>query len=623
MVREKIVSAPEALASIKKGSRVFIGSGCGEPQYLAESLVEQADRLYDVEILQVLSVRAQGYATEKLQKHFRVKNFFAAGRGAREAVWEGRAEYIPMFMSRVPKLFNERLVELDCAMIQVSPPDDHGYLSLGVAVDAAPEAVRAADLVIAQINPNMPVTLGESFIHISDVDWLVEHEEPLLEVEQPVLTERDLLVGGNVARLVDDGATIHAGLGRLPTAAIKAMRDKKDLGVHTDMLTDAYMGLIQSGVITNRRKEINTNRIVASYALGTKKLYKYLHMNPFVEFLPVSRTNDPMLIGNHHNMISIHEAMEVDLTGLICSSSKGNRVYSGIGGVVDFMRGVFRSKRGKFIVAVHATNRDESESNIVPAISPRSGLMASRAAAHYIVTEFGSVNLEAKSIHDRVVALIEIAHPKFREELYNQAREEGLLSRGDPITLFKPVVYPQDLERTFDVNNEIMNVRPAKAQDLRAIQEFFYGMNDRDIHFRFLRSMKAFPRQEIAAIANIDYHNRMTILVLKGEFGFEHVVAIGRYRAIEDRMVEVDVAVAEDYRRFGIGRRLMKYVFEIAEHKGFKGVVAYIAHDNPKTLNLIKTMGYKARAALNMGTFEVRMLFSEPVDEPDIEIVYQ
>lgn len=623
MYMGKLMTAEEALSGIKKGSRVFIGSGCGEPQYLEEKLTDQADKLYDVEIIQVLSTRAQGYSSARLEKHFRVKNFFMAGRGAREAVWEGRAEYIPMFMSRVPRLFSEKLVELDCALVQVSPPNVHGYMSLGISVEAAKEAIAAADLVIVQVNPNMPVTLGNSFIHISEVDAVVERKEPLEEVPRPLLTEKDHLVGGNVARLVEDGSTIHAGLGQLPNAALEAMKNKKDLGVHTDMLTDAYLGLIDHGVITNRCKGVNPNRMVASFCLGSRELFDFVHMNPFVELHPVIYTNDPFLIGNHERMVSIHEAMEVDLTGMTCATSHGNRIFSGIGGLVDFMRGVFRSKKGKFIMALHAASEDESESRIVPVLGPGAGLLASRAAVHYVVTEFGSVNMEAKSLHDRAVALIEIAHPKFREQLFNRARDEGLLSTGDPISLFKPVVYPQELEQTFSVEGENLQFRAAKATDIRAIQEFFYRMNDRDIHFRFLRSMRAFPRQEMAAMANIDYHNRMTILVLKGEFGFERVVAIGRYQAVDQgELAEVDVAVSEDYRRRGLGRSLMKYVFQCAESRGFKGVIANVAHDNPKILNLVKSMGYKARAKLNLGVYEITMMFDQKVDEPDFKILY-
>ncbi|MEW6265669.1 MAG: GNAT family N-acetyltransferase [Thermodesulfobacteriota bacterium] len=615
-------TAAEALAAIKKGSRVFIGSGCGEPQHLVENLIELAGRLYDVEIIQVLSVRDPGYTSERLGEHFRVKNFFVAGRGAREAIWEGRSEYIPMFMSRVPRLFTDRLIELDWALIQVSPPDAHGYMSLGIAVDVAKEAAAAANMVIAQVNPAMPVTLGDTFVHISEVDAMVFHEEPLLELPDPVLNETEGLIGGNIARLVEDGATIHAGLGHLPQAALQAMTDKKDLGVHTDMLTDGYLDLIRRGVITNRLKSVNPNRIVASFCLGTRALFDFVNLNPFVELHPVIKTNDPYLIGRHENMVSIHEALEVDLTGQVAASI-GHRIYSGVGGLVDFLRGSFRSKGGKFVIALRSTDEDEGRSRLVPLVSPGSNIVASRAAAHYVVTEFGSVNLQAKSLHDRAVALIEIAHPKFREELYSRARDLGLLSHGDPISLFKPVVYPHQLEKTIIFGGESFLFRPARAADLRVIQEFFYGLTDRDIHYRFLRTLKAFPRKEMAAMANIDYRNRMTILVLKGELGFERVIGIGRYMAVDrGDLVEVDVAVASDYRRRGLGRTLMKYVFEIAEKKGFQGVVAYVAHDNPSTLKMIKTLGYRAVATLNLGVFEVILKFSEPVDQPNLEIVY-
>lgn len=621
---EKVCSVEDALSRIKKGNRVFIGSGCGEPQFLVEQLGRRAQNLFDVEIIQVLSARGTGLGvTEQIGDHLKVKTFFIVARDAREAVWEGRAEYTPIFMSQVPRLFTQNLLELDCAIVQVSPPNAHGYMSLGIAVDVAKEAVAAADLVIVQVNPAMPVTLGDSFIHLSDVDVVVEREEPLLELPDPLLNENDYMIGGNVAALVEDGATIHAGLGSLCKAALESLKGKKDLGVHTDMLTNSYLELIRQGVVTNRKKEINQNRIVASYCLGGRDLFDFVHMNPFVEFHPISYTNDPYRIGQHDHLVSVHEAMEVDLTGLICHSSRGNRVFSGVGGIVDFMRGTYRSQRGKFVVAIRATSPDGRESHIVPTITPGSGILASRAAANYVVTEFGSVNLMGKSLHDRAVALIEIAHPKFREELFSQAQESGLLSHGDSISLFKPVVYPRDLEKPMDVDGESLTVRPAKAKDLRAIQEFFYGLNDRDVHYRFLRTMKAFPRNKMAAMANIDYHTRMTILVLKGEMGFERVVAIGRYMATdESSLAEVDVAVAEDYRKKGVGRKLMEYVFQVAKDKGFDGVLAYVAHDNPVTLKLVKSMGYKARATLNLGTYEIEIRFRDKVDEPTLEIVY-
>ncbi|MBA4394280.1 MAG: acetyl-CoA hydrolase, partial [Desulfobacca sp.] len=472
---EKKVTVDEALNLIKKGSRLFIGCGCGEPQFLVANLVARADTLYDVEILHVLSARDPGYTASTLGGHFQVQTFFMASRGARESVWEGRAEYTPIFMSDIPRLFNDRRLEIDYALIQVSPPDANGYMSLGVAVDVAKEAIEAAGTVIAQVNPAMPVTLGDSFIHVDEVDALVEQEEPLLEVARPPLTEIDLVVGRNIARLVEDGSTIHTGLGHLPAAALLCMKDKKDLGIHTDMLTNSYLDLIRSGAVTNQKKEINRKKVIASYCLGTRELFDFVHLNPFVEFHPVAYTNNPTVISQHQQMVTIHEAMEVDFTGLVCTSAHPNKIFSGIGGLVDFMRGTWQAKKGKFIIALRSISSDGQCSCIVPTLPSGSGLIASRAAVGHVVTEFGSVNLHAKSFKDRALALIEIAHPKFRQEFLNRARDEGLLSRGEPITFLTKAIYPQELEKKVPFDSQILLLRPAKPTDVRAIQEFFYG----------------------------------------------------------------------------------------------------------------------------------------------------
>jgi len=623
MFEEKWITADEALSRIKKGSRVFIGSGCGEPQYLVERLVKQAERFYDVEILHVLSIRDPGYTATGLSGHFRVQTFFVAGRGAREAVWEGRAEYIPIFMSDIPRLFNERRLEIDYALIQVSPPDKNGYMSLGIAVDVAKEAVEAAGIVIAQVNPAMPTTLGDSFIHAREVDFLVDKEEPLLEVGIPHLSETDLAVGRNVARLVEDGATIHAGLGHLPSAALVCLKDKKDLGIHTDMLTDSYLGLIRSGAVTNEKKEIHRKKIVASYCLGTRDLFDFVHLNPFVELYPVAYTNDPNVISRHERMISIHEAVEVDFTGLVCASSYRNRIYTGTGGLVDFMRGTSRSPQGRCIVTLHSLTPDGQCSGIVPSITPGSGLMASRAAVQYVVTEFGWTNLHGKSLRDRTIALLEISHPKFRQELLGRAQMEGLLAHGEPITFSTQGLYPTDLEKKIIRRGQPILLRPAKHTDLRSIQEFFYWLSDRDVYYRFLRSMQAFPREEMAAMVDIDYHYRMTILAITGELGFEKIVALGRYIADPAQgLPEIDIAVGQDYRRLGLGQAVLEVLFETARDKGFQGFWALVDYDNPRMIMLLKKMGYNMRATLDHGVYEIEILFEEKSEEPSFVVTY-
>jgi acyl-CoA hydrolase/L-amino acid N-acyltransferase YncA len=623
MVQQKKVTIDEALETVKKGSRIFIGCGCGEPQFLVENLVARADKMYDVEILHVLSIRDPGYTAARLGGHFRVQTFFVAGRGAREAVWEGRAEYIPVFISDIPRLFKDRRLEIDTVFIQVSPPDKNGYMSLGIAVDVAKEAIEAAGKVVAQVNPAMPVTFGDSFIHISEVDYIIEQEEPLLEAAPPHLSERDLLIGRNVARLIEDGSTIHADLGHLPAATLHCLKDKKDLGVHTDMFTPLYLDLIRSGVITNRKKEINRKKVVASYCLGNKELFDYVHLNPFVEFYPIAYTNNPAVIGQHERMISIHEAVEADFTGMVCASTRQNKIFSGIGGLVDFLRGTWQAKKGKFIMALHSISSDGQDSCIVPFLAPGSGIVASRAAVGYVVTEFGSANLHAKSLRDRALALIEITHPKFRQAFLTRAKDEGLLSHGEAITFQTAAAYPHDLERSITVGDEVMVIRPAKATDVRIIQEFFYGLNDRDIYFRFLRSRRAFPREEMAAMADIDYHNKMTLLCLSGEVGFEKVISICRYISVARKdLAEIDIAVAEEYRKMGIGRAMLERLFAIAQEKGFKGIMANVDYDNPNILHLLKQMGYNLRATLDHGVYEIEILFEEKSDDPSFVITY-
>jgi acyl-CoA hydrolase/ribosomal protein S18 acetylase RimI-like enzyme len=623
MMTNKEVSVDEALHLIKKGSRIFVGCGCGEPQYLIKNLVAMAEELYDVDILHVLSIRDPGYTAAILGGHFRVKTFFVAGRGAREAVWEGRAEYTPVFISDIPRLFNDRRLEIDYALIQVSPPDDNGYMSLGISVDVAKEAIEAAGTVIAQVNAQMPVTFGDSFIHMDEVDALVYHDEALLELPRPIYSDLDLAVGRNIARLVEDGSTIHTGLGLLPAAALFCLRDKKDLGIHTDMLTDGYLDLIRSGAVTNREKEINRKKAVASYCLGTMELYDFVHLNPFVEFYPLAYTNNPMVIGQHQRMISIHEVMEVDFSGLVCTSTDRDKIFSGIGGMVDYMRGTWQSKNGKFILALRSISSDGQSSNLVPTLPAGAGVVASRAAVGHIVTEFGSVNLHAKSIKDRALALIEIAHPKFRQEFLNRAKDDGLLSHGEPITFLTQAIYPQELEKKITFDGQVMLIRPAKHADVRAIQEFFYSLSDRDVYFRFLRSMRAFPREEMAAIADVDYHYRMTLLCLVGEVGFEKVIGIGRYITKPGKeLVEVDIAVSENYRRMGVGKALVGNLADIAKEKGFKGISAYVSSENPRTIHLFKKLGYDMRATLDHGVYELEILFEEKTEEPSFVVTY-
>ncbi|NTU60598.1 MAG: acetyl-CoA hydrolase/transferase family protein, partial [Deltaproteobacteria bacterium] len=375
--QHKLVSRDAAISRIRRGGRIFIGSACGEPQGLVEGLAHRGTGLGDSEILHILTLGVAPYADEKFSHQFRHNAFFI-GDNTRRAVAEGRADYTPVYLSELPSLFRTKKIRLDAALIQVTPPDRHGYVSLGVSVDVTKAAVESAPLVIAEVNPNMPRTLGDSFVHVDAIDALVDHPSPVIEYLGPVPNEVAVRIGKNIAKLVDDGSTIQIGIGAIPIASAQALRDKKDLGVHTEMFSDWLLDLYQAGAITNRKKTLHRGRAVASFCMGSRALYDFIDNNPMVEFHPSEYTNDPYIIMKNEKMVAINTALEIDLTGQVCSDSIGHQFYSGIGGQVDFVRGAARSPGGKPIIALPSTARKGAVSTIVPQLSPGAGVVTTR-----------------------------------------------------------------------------------------------------------------------------------------------------------------------------------------------------------------------------------------------------
>ena len=433
---DKLKSAAKAMQLVRRGHRVFIGSGCGEPQHLVRALEQVAIELADLEVLHLLSLGRTSYTDETFRDKVRLKSLYVAS-GSRQAVTEGRADYTPIYLFDVPELFHSGHTPIDVALIQVSPPDKHGYCSFGIAVDIVKAAAANANVVIAQVNPRMPRVLGDSYIHLRDMDAIVEHEEALLEMEPPLMNETAHQIGKQVANLIEDGSTIRAGVGSVSNAALYSLEGKKDLGVHTDMLTDGYLHLVERGVITNTRKTLHPKKIIASFCMGSRKLYDFAHNNPMVEFHPIEYTNDFSVISKNEKMVSINSALQVDLSGQICADSMGYSIYSGVGGSVDFIRGATFSKEGKSLIVLPSTTLDARESRIVPHLSEGAGVVITRGGVHYVVTEFGAVNLHGKTVRERALALINLAHPKFREELLAAAKglryiyEDQLLPPGE------------------------------------------------------------------------------------------------------------------------------------------------------------------------------------------------
>jgi len=415
--KHKMRSADDALSCVQSGMRVYIQPGCAEPETLVEALMRRGPEVYDVEIVHMMTMGCAPYVAPEMAGHFRHNAMFI-GPNVREAINDGRADYTPIYLSEIEDLFISGAMPIDVALIEVSPPDSHGFCSFGVGVDTTLTAAKCARYVVAQVNNQMPRTYGDSFIHVNEIDSIVESSRPLCAMKTHPVTDLHVAIARNVAGLIDDGAVLQTGIGGIPDAVLPFLMDRKDLGVHSELVADGVIPLIEAGVLTGARKNFKPRKIILGFALGTPALFDFLDNNPIFEFHPTAYTNDPLLIARNDNMVAINSALQIDLTGQVCSDSIGNQFYSGIGGQVDFLRGAAHSKGGKPIIAISSTAKNGAISRIVPTLSPGAGVVTSRGLVRYVVTEYGVAYLHGKSIRERAKALIEVAHPKFREELY-------------------------------------------------------------------------------------------------------------------------------------------------------------------------------------------------------------
>ncbi len=426
--KQKVLSSDDALKVVKSGDKIVVQPGCAAPMELIRALVRKKDELMDVIIYHILIVGDLPYTKPGMEKHFKHKAFFIGGN-VRKAVNEGRAEFIPIFLSEVTLLFKHGIISPDIALINVSPPDEHGYCSYGIDVGNIKTPAEKSKIIIAQINNKMPRGLGNSFIHISKIDFIVEHNEELMELPQvdpnassEVLAAYDK-IGQYIAEMIEDGSTLQLGIGAIPDSVMKYLKNHKDLGIHTEMFSDGIVELVEEGVINGEQKTLHPGKIIAGFVLGTRKSYDFLDNNPIIEFHPQEYVNDPFIIAKNDKMIAINSAIEIDLTGQVCSDSIGTKFYSGIGGQVDFIRGAAHSEGGKPIIALPSITKDGKISRIVPILKQGAGVVTSRGDVHYVVTEYGVANLFGKSIQERAKALISIAHPKFRDELTEFAKK--------------------------------------------------------------------------------------------------------------------------------------------------------------------------------------------------------
>ncbi len=430
--RAKRVSPEAALRVVSAGMRVYIHPGCAEPEVLVEALLAEAPRLHDVEIVHIMTLGSAGYVAPEMAGHFRHNAMFI-GANVREAVNEGRADYTPIFLSEIESLFESGQMPIDVALIQVSPPDPHGFYSFGVDVGTTLTAARMARHVVAHVNDQMPRTYGDSFVHVSELDAVVEVSRPLCELPPSEISPVHRAIARNVASLIEDGDTLQLGIGSLPDAVLAELGGRRDLGIHTEMVSDHVIPLIEAGVINGRRKTFHPRKVILGFLLGTRKLFDFVAENPIFEFHPTAYTNNPALIARNDRMVAVNSALAIDLTGQVSADSLGTYFYSGIGGQVDFIRGAAQSRGGKPIIALPATAKNGTLSRIVPILAAGSGVVTSRGLTRYVVTEFGIAYLHGKTIRQRAEALIEIAHPNFREELYEYCERTRWLERALPL----------------------------------------------------------------------------------------------------------------------------------------------------------------------------------------------
>ncbi|MCK5542230.1 MAG: GNAT family N-acetyltransferase [Desulfobacterales bacterium] len=587
---QKAISAEEALKKIKNGSRVFIGTGCGEPQKLIRTMIEDETN-QDIVLYQMFSSTLADYVNDQsFLARFSIKLFFISVY-MRQAAYDGKIDYLPIYLSQIPGIFASQEIGLDVALVQVSPPDEFGFCSLGISVDITLSGLKNATMVIAQVNPAMPKTMGDSFVHVDEIDYLVFHQEPLVEASPGKKNQKVIeRIGHYVKQLVPDGATIQIGFGHLPDAIAPFLKDKKDLGIHTQVITDGLLPLFKAKAVTNRNKSYLPDRVVASLCMGSKELYQYVDNNPMFYFKSSEFVNDPNVIAKNDNFISISSALEVDLTGQICTDSKGYLFYSGIGDQVDFIRGSSMSKGGFSIIVIPSTAQNGEVSRIVTHLSEGAGVATTRGDIDIVVTEYGIAELRRKSIYQRVMELVQIAHPKFRKELIEEAKKRRYIFIDQLSPTCQDLLFLDDYKSSMKLKNgSNIEFRPLLPSDEFESRNFYYSLQEDSIYYRFFNKRRVFSREMLQKEwSGVDYKKNMTIIGLMQLGRRKRIIAIGSYAEVENNMAEVAFLVKEELHGMGVATHLLDVLENIAKKNSFTGFTAIVLAENSKMIKVFK-----------------------------------
>src|SRR5215475_8904893 len=581
----KLVSAERATSAIRAGSRIYIGTGCAAPHSLLAALEAMNPGPPDLEFVSFLTTSALPQVEGASRTHYGHRTYFV-GSEMRGLAASGQLDYVPISLEEVPRLLTSGRLSIDVALLQVSQPDARGFVSLGVSVDLAPAILSVARMVIAEVNPAMPRTHGDSFVHLDRFDALVKVDTPVAEYLHPKIGEIAEHIARYIASIIDDGSTLQIGLGRVPNEALRYLKDRRDLGIHSDVITDGIMDLVEAGVVTGRRKTRHRDRIVASYCLGTRRLYDFVDDNPRLAFLPIDQVCDPEEVAANARMVSITQAFALDLTGQVCVDQFEGEFYGGVSTQAAFIRGAGRSPGGKPIICLASTTEDGA-SRIKPMLEAGDGVGITRSDVHYVITEYGIAYLFGKSIRERALALIEVAHPRWREMLLTSAKQLGYV-RSDQY-LASQAAYPVHEECVVSLKDDLkILIRPARAGDAGALQALFHRLPPDDVYTRFFRHVRSLTYRELQTLCNVNHETEVAFMAVTGPRENEEVVGSACYFLNPTtNLAEVAFMVSPKWQGAGVGKALQARLLEYGMSRGVRGFVADILPRNASMLRLI------------------------------------
>jgi acyl-CoA hydrolase/ribosomal protein S18 acetylase RimI-like enzyme len=611
---DKFTTENSVFRNIKRGNKVFIGTGAGEPRHLVRSLMDYLNHnpaaFFDVDIYYVWTLPDDSnYFYKKYKQNFRMASCFI-GDLNREAINKGDADFTPIFTSKIPEMFDRNYFPIDIALIQTSLPDEHGYLSLGVSVDVTKTAVENAGMVIAQVNANMPKVHGDGFIHINDIDYIIPYDEPLPEYDPKEESEVVDQIGRYVASLVRDGDTIQIGYGNIPFSILPSLGNKNNLGVHSEILTDGVIELMKKGVVDNLKKTINKGKTIGSYCMGTQATYNYIHNNPAIELKRLDYVNNPMTIARHDNMTAINTVLQIDLTGQASSESLGNVFYSGMSGFANFMRATPLARKGKTIIALKSTTRDGKVSKILPNLLEGSGVSLHRADVQYVVTEYGIAYLQGKNLRERAMELISIAHPDFRPWLIEEAKARNLIYKDQRFIPGERGQYIESYETHRETKTGLeLLLRPIKISDEPRIRDFFNTLSDQSLYTRFFRGFKYVPHENLQYIVTVDNAKGVSIVAVIQQEEKEIVVGLGQYYVDNTNYsAVVSFATSDNYRKNGIATILLNHLTYLAKKNGLLSFNAIVLGENTSMLKVLKKQGFTTKS-VESGVVELEKVF--------------